>query len=426
MSNYYNEHDPKAAAWLRELIKAGLIPDGDVDERSITEINANELYPYTQCHFFAGIGGWSLALQLAGVPATTRLWTGSCPCQPFSSAGKGLAQADERHLWPTFFDLIKECRPDTVFGEQVASAIGHGWLDGIQADLESENYACGAAVLGAHSVGAPHIRQRLYWVADSDGKQELSTNPIRFYAESGSSGSHSRVADSEGIRLQEHGECELRGAPWEQSETGELADSELCRRERIKVEQCTGILKTMDGKEEPQFAISPHSASFRRLADSSGKGYAGGEWGRETGEEGTPSGHSSECREHGWLGDSVMSGCETRNSVAIGNESTSKQSENSGFWDQYDIIPCRDGKQRRIECQSRGLADGVPTLMDTLRGAGATEEQIEAAINSFPLVKKQLGRTILLKGYGNAIVPQVASEFIKAFISTLENTPTNE
>ena len=354
MSNYYNEHDPKAAAWLRELIKAGLIPDGDVDERSITEINANELYPYTQCHFFAGIGGWSLALQLAGVPATTRLWTGSCPCQPFSSAGKGLAQADERHLWPTFFDLIKECRPDTVFGEQVASAIGHGWLDGIQADLESEGYACGAVVLGAHSVGAPHIRQRLYWVADSDGKQELSTNPIRFYAESGSSGSHSRVADS------------------------------------------------------------------------SSEGYAGGEWGRETGEEGTPGGHSSECREHGWLGDSVMSGCETRNSVAIGNESTSKQSENSGFWDQYDIIPCRDGKSRRIECQSRGLADGVPTLMDTLRGAGATEEQIEAAINSFPLVKKQLGRTILLKGYGNAIVPQVAAEFVKAFISTLENTPTNE
>lgn len=383
MSNYYNEHDPKAAAWLRELIKAGLIPDGDVDERSITEINANELYPYTQCHFFAGIGGWSLALQLAGVSATTRLWTGSCPCQPFSSAGKGLAQADERHLWPVFFNLIKECRPDTVFGEQVASAIGHGWLDGIQADLESEGYACGSIVLGAHSVGAPHIRQRLYWVADSNGKQKLSTNPIRFYAESGSSGSHSRVADSEGIRLQEHGECELRGAPWEQSETS-------------------------------------------GLADSSSKGYAGGEWGRETGEEGTPSGHSSECREHGWLGDSVMSGCETRNSVAIGNESTSKQSENSGFWDQYDIIPCRDGKQRRIECQSRGLADGVPTLMDTLRGAGATEEQVEAAINSFPLVKKQLGRTILLKGYGNAIVPQVASEFVKAFISTLENTPTNE
>lgn len=90
----------------------------------------------------------------------------------------------------------------------------------------------------------------------------------------------------------------------------------------------------------------------------------------------------------------------------------------TGFWDQYDIIPCRDGKSRRIECQSRGLADGIPTLVDALRDAGATEEQIEAAINSFPLVKKQLGRTILLKGYGNAIVSQVAAEFVKAYSLT--------
>jgi len=170
--NYYNEYDPKAAAWLRELIKAGLIPDGDVDERSIAEVKPDELRHYTQCHFFAGIGGWSLALQLAGWPADKPVWTGSCPCQPFSTAGKGLAQADERHLWPVFFNLIKECRPDAVFGEQVASAIGKGWLDGVSSDLESEDYACGSVVLGAHSVRSPHIRQRLYWLADS-GSQGL-------------------------------------------------------------------------------------------------------------------------------------------------------------------------------------------------------------------------------------------------------------
>ena len=168
--NYYNEHDPKTAAWLRELIKAGLIPNGIVDERSITEVTPRDLSAYTQCHFFAGIGGWSYALQLAGWTADKPVWTGSCPCQPFSTAGKGLAQADERHLWPVFFNLIKECRPQHVFGEQVASAIGKGWLDGVSSDLESEGYACGATVLGAHSVGAPHIRQRLYWVADSSSQ----------------------------------------------------------------------------------------------------------------------------------------------------------------------------------------------------------------------------------------------------------------
>jgi len=169
--NYYNEFDPKAAAWLRELIKAGLIPAGDVDERSITDVKPDELTKYTQCHFFAGIGGWPLALQLAGWPATRPVWTGSCPCQPFSAAGKGLGTADERHLWPVFAELIRECRPEFVFGEQVANAIGKGWLDGISADLEAEGYACGATVLGAHSVGAPHIRQRLFWVADAIGRQ---------------------------------------------------------------------------------------------------------------------------------------------------------------------------------------------------------------------------------------------------------------
>lgn len=165
--NYYNEFDRKTAAWLRELIKTGAIPDGHVDERSIADVQPSDLRGYTQCHFFAGIGGWSYALQLAGWPADRPVWTGSCPCQPFSSAGKGLGTADERHLWPVFFELIRQCRPKHVFGEQVASAIGHGWLDGISADLEAESYACGATVLGAHSVGAPHIRQRLYWVANN-------------------------------------------------------------------------------------------------------------------------------------------------------------------------------------------------------------------------------------------------------------------
>jgi hypothetical protein len=120
--NYYNEFDTKTAAWLRELISAKLIPAGDVDTRSIVDVSADELRGYTQCHFFAGIGGWSLALQLAGWPADKRVWSGSTPCQPFSTAGKGLAQADERHLWPVFFNLIKECRPPVVFGEQVASS----------------------------------------------------------------------------------------------------------------------------------------------------------------------------------------------------------------------------------------------------------------------------------------------------------------
>ena len=168
MTAYYNENDPYAAAWLRNLIAAGHIAPGEVDDRSIADVTSAELAAFDQCHFFAGIGGWSLALRLAGWPDDQPVWTGSCPCQPFSAAGKGLAFDDPRHLWPTWFRLIAQCRPDVVFGEQVESAVRHGWLDGVYADLEGEGYAVGATVLGAHSVGAPHIRQRLWWVADAD------------------------------------------------------------------------------------------------------------------------------------------------------------------------------------------------------------------------------------------------------------------
>ncbi len=171
MPAYYNENDPKAAAWLRELIKHGHIADGDVDERSIVDVRPDELAGFTQCHFFAGIGGWSYALRLAGWPDDKPVWTGSCPCQPFSVAGKGAGTADERHLWPEFHRLISKCRPTTVFGEQVASRAGRDWLATVRADLEELGYAVGGADLCAAGVGAPHIRQRLYFVADAEHPQ---------------------------------------------------------------------------------------------------------------------------------------------------------------------------------------------------------------------------------------------------------------
>jgi len=73
--NYYNENDKFAAAWLKELIYAGHLPAGDVDTRSIRDVRPDDLKDYTQCHFFAGIGGWSLALKLAGWPSSRPVWT---------------------------------------------------------------------------------------------------------------------------------------------------------------------------------------------------------------------------------------------------------------------------------------------------------------------------------------------------------------
>ncbi|MGJ5611020.1 DNA cytosine methyltransferase [Morganella morganii] len=175
MTAFYNESDPFAAQWLRNLIAAGHIAPGVVDERSIEDVTPDDLRGFTQCHFFAGVGVWSLALRRAGWPDDKPVWTGSCPCQPFSAAGKGNGFADERHLWPAFFHLISECKPDVIFGEQVASKDGLAWLDLVQTDLEAKNYAVGAVDLCAAGFGAPHIRQRLFWVGNTNdqGRERL-------------------------------------------------------------------------------------------------------------------------------------------------------------------------------------------------------------------------------------------------------------
>lgn len=163
MGALYNEHDPYAAAWLGNLITAGHVAPGHVDSRSIKDLQAHEIP--SQAHFFAGIGVWSYALRLAGVPDTAPVWTGSCPCQPFSKAGRGEGTADPRHWWPTWFSLIRQCSPVLVFGEQVDGPAGRQWLDPVRTDLEDAGYAFGAAVLPAAGFGAPHARSRVFWCA---------------------------------------------------------------------------------------------------------------------------------------------------------------------------------------------------------------------------------------------------------------------
>lgn len=175
MTAYYNEIDPYAVQWLRNLIAAGHIAPGDVDERSIVDVRPDDLRGYTQCHFFAGIGGWSYAARLAGWPDDRPLWTGSCPCQPFSVAGRGLGFSDERHLWPVWCDLIGECRPPVLFGEQSAAA--SEWIILVRGDLAALGYAVAAIPIEAASAGARHRRDRYWIVADAERDEQPRQKP---------------------------------------------------------------------------------------------------------------------------------------------------------------------------------------------------------------------------------------------------------
>lgn len=170
MTAYYNEIDPYAAQWLRNLIAKNLIAPGDVDERSIVDVQPDDLKGYTQCHFFAGIGGWSYAARLAGWSDARELWTGSCPCQPFSSQGKRSGFQDERHLWPAWQHLIAQRLPSTVFGEQVANA--PEWLWSVRSDLVEMGYAMGAIPIEAASAGGYQLRDRYWFVASYPGAHD--------------------------------------------------------------------------------------------------------------------------------------------------------------------------------------------------------------------------------------------------------------
>lgn len=189
--NYYNENNPYAAGWLRNLVSAKLIPPGHVDDRSILDVRPTDLRGFIQCHFFAGIAGWPLALQLAGFPHDERIWSASCPCQPFSHAGNRKGFDDERHLWPGFFHLVEiEC-PPIVVGEQVASKDARGWIDLVFDDLETVGYACGAVVFPIASVGLPAKRDRLYWMACADSaRRPRPLQPVNLHDTTGGADSN--------------------------------------------------------------------------------------------------------------------------------------------------------------------------------------------------------------------------------------------
>lgn len=345
MAAYYNENDPKAAAWLRELIKQGLIASGDVDECSIEEIHAADLKGFTQCHFFAGIGVWSDALRRAGWSDDHAVWTGSCPCQSFSASGQRGGFSDQRHLWPAWFRLIRECRPDVCFGEQVASKDGLAWFDVVSADLEGAGYTIGAIDLCAAGVGAPNIRQRLYFVAHTEKRE--------------------RGEQEEGDGRAVHaGGSETRkdGLMADSLPTGWPEGRPIARNGQIA------------GSSGPSELAYPHQS---------------GEHGRP------PSGEQPLCHEmHEADGVANAEVTQRRRTTGQtdgggGHEEARGPGLTNGFWKDADWLYCRDGKYRPVEPGTFPLAHGAAARMGRLRGYGnaINAEAAKAFIEAYQEVR---------------------------------------
>jgi len=489
--NYYNEYDPHAAAWLRQLIADGQIPNGVVDDRSIVEVSPSDLSEYTQCHFFAGIGGWSRALDLAKWDRERSVWTASLPCQPFSSAGKQAGTSDERHLWPVFQRLVRECRPTAIFGEQVASKIAREeWFPGVCMDLQAMGYPVTAVDLCAPCagedgegrlvrgdqeswepivIGAPHIRQRLYWVAyrgvadtfsggqrgrDQRGlgtgreqmaQQEDGANapdePSDGRSDAGGTSDH-RMAQprNDGAGSQPRTTSGLGGQPVDTGTTGlrqdhgtacsggvdprsaggdavhRMADTPSDRRERAgqgaEAEEGRQPRPEHGGElpcgYEGRGLHSGLADTYLFNDDRTGLG-AGDDGGQREGQE-ELCGQRDRIR----LANTSSAGREGR----VGSRSSGEEGQPNGYtgerggnlWSDFDLIPCRDGKARRVESGVKPLVAGLPRGVVPScdpSDAGYANETAEA-------------RVMRLKGYGNAICAPLAAMFIESSMGFLE------
>lgn len=305
---YYNEIDPFAAQWLRNLIAAGHIAPGEVDERSIEDVTPDDLRGFTQCHFFAGIGVWSQSLRLAGWPDDRPVWTGSCPCQPFSAAGKGDGFADERHLWPHFFHLISECRPQHVFGEQVAAGSANSWFDLVQTDLEGVGYAFGLVPFTSAGIGAPHIRERAYWVANANNRVSDERETLRSGRDAVLDGSSiNRLGNANVARLE--GLSGNDGAAGRERATGPAA--------------APGFHDRMANTDNEQHSIAISGCGHEHAS---------------TGREQDPA-------------------------ASAGLRGDYRPLEVNVFWRDADWLFCRDGKWRPVEPGTFPLVDGAAARM---------------------------------------------------------------
>lgn len=374
---YYSEIDRDAVHVLRSLIADGLIADGDVDDRSIVDVRPEELVGYTQCHFFAGAGLWSVAARLAGWPDDRPLWTGSCPCQPFSAAGRGLGTDDPRHLWPDFFRLIRGARaggfgPPVIMGEQVSGTPGYGWFDGVRADLAEEGFASRTRDIPACAVDAPHIRQRLYWIAVANA----GSRGIRSGQSRENLGAPSRAREE--VREQR-----VRPDAWAGGSAVAVANANSARPATFgrDVAEASGLQAAQRGAED-NAALSRGSdgPAARLVVDASRLGRREGRAEPELRSWRTAAAGADAS---GDLAQPEHCGCEGRDSQGsrpgAAYAPDRGHGRNGSAWAGADWLVCHDGKARRTEPGVRLLVDGMAGRVPAWRLAGNSISPVLAA-----------------------------------------------
>lgn len=297
--------------------------------------------------------------------------TGGFPCQPYSVAGKRLGKEDDRHLWPEMLRAIREIQPRWIVGENVRGLLS--WNGGVVfeevcSDLESEGYEVQAFIIPAAGVGAPHRRDRIWFIANNhsarlqETRTEQQTTRFEQYREL--DGLTTNASD-----------CRCGGRACEQCANGW---SELFPRE------CKG--SEMGG--EATRCNRERFVDYSNLHNDKRKvGSINGEKGKIQKEHWQEYSTSRE-----FSGTNISDATNTKNSrlkacfEGSRQEQFRRRDERVSFSEHWENFPTQPPV-----C---GGDDGLPSELDGI---------------TFPKWRKES-----IKAYGNAIVPQVAYQIFKA------------
>lgn len=406
-----------------------VIENRNVNERGFYRVTE---YEKSRSFKFSGLHGWGLVRKVEHTGVMAKVYNIEVDednsyvaegivvhnCQPFSTAGKGNGFTDERHLWPAMHHIIYSLRPELVIGEQVASNDGLAWLDLVQTDMEGTGYTFRAADLCAASIGAPHIRQRLYWVGVSAGSgcTWLGNKPA-----------HGEPMQADAL-ARELGHA--NGTGWQPG---------------VAASEAAGHGNTSVTTGDVRFVADAHGGQQRRIAVMQGherdgedagwtKGLCGAAARSETGvvadafntEQAQSSDRQCEAEDerfaHGGsvsiLGDTMRPRQQTPIDLAGSQQTGEPQSRHeplhavrssptNGFWCDADWLFCRDGKWRPVEPSTFPLAPGLP------RRVGSIVPWLRGLVDLGAARRNRVGR---LRGYGNAINIDVAVNFIRSIM----------
>lgn len=297
--------------------------------------------------------------------------SGGFPCQPYSNAGKRKGKEDDRHLWPEMLRVIREIQPRFVVGENVAGLLS--WNNGmvfheIITDLENEGYETQAFLIPACATNAPHRRDRIWFIAHSNNAR---TNK----------------------HMQFDGKRKENDEQWRGQSQSEYRENGI-----------NGIITNTDNRSGSRNTVQTRRTELEKLHEPSSNAShtdgteQGNNFGENIGEEGeVRRGEEGdvfgELCSDGNVADTSNTGLQGGKVNRISESSREKRNKQftrrfSSTWENFPTQP--------PICSGD---DGIPTQLDGI---------------TFPKWRNES-----IKGYGNAVVPQVVYQIFKAIEKSL-------